>query len=272
MYWYNGKLIDSEVLELSINDPGLLYGATVFTTLRVYNECLDNPLSNWSSHCHRLLTSLEFLRWDFPNWSHIRQGAEIIKTRYKILRITIFPDGREWIMGRDLPEGLKQRQEDGIKAIVSDEKLVRSLPSHKTGNYLTPWLGKNIAQLNQCQEAILVNKEGNWLETATGNLWGWGNDSWWTPPIEEGILPGVMRNLILKRLEALQYLVKEEPWTPNLVKDFQAIAYSNSVVEIVPIHSVLKQEELLKYNPYHQKVRQLRGIFSSIMVHNSDIP
>jgi 4-amino-4-deoxychorismate lyase len=261
MYWYNGKLIESETLELSINDPGLLYGATLFTTLRVYDDCLDNTLTNWHEHCHRLLTSLEFFGWRSPDWSHIRKGAEIIKTQYKILRITIFPDGREWITGRNLAQDLKRKQEDGIRAIVSDEKLGRSLPLHKTGNYLSPWLGRNIAQLNQCEEAILVSKEGNWLETTTGNLWAWGYQSWWTPPISEGILPGVMRNFLLKRLEVLEYKVIEEPWTPNLVKDFEVVAYSNSIVEIVPIHSVLKEEEVLKYNPYHPKVRQLRGIF-----------
>ncbi|MEB3151575.1 MAG: 4-amino-4-deoxychorismate lyase, partial [Sphaerospermopsis sp.] len=47
MYWYCGKLIESKTLELNINDPGLLFGATVFTTLRVYDHSLDHSLTNW---------------------------------------------------------------------------------------------------------------------------------------------------------------------------------------------------------------------------------
>jgi 4-amino-4-deoxychorismate lyase len=42
MYWYRGKLIESPTLKLDINDTRLLYGATVFTTLRVYNYYLES--------------------------------------------------------------------------------------------------------------------------------------------------------------------------------------------------------------------------------------
>ncbi|HCF27363.1 MAG TPA: 4-amino-4-deoxychorismate lyase, partial [Cyanobacteria bacterium UBA11049] len=46
-------------------------------------------------------------------------------------------------------------------------------------------------------EAILVDANGNWLETSTGNLWGWQNGCWWTPPLEAGILPGVVRQQLI---------------------------------------------------------------------------
>jgi hypothetical protein len=46
------------------------------------------------------------------------------------------------------------------------------------------------AQRQQCQEAILVNERREWLETATGNLWGWYQEQWWTPPeVSGGITP-----------------------------------------------------------------------------------
>ncbi|MGL4502759.1 MAG: aminotransferase class IV, partial [Planktothrix sp.] len=59
MFFYNGNLQDSTTLELSITDPALLYGATVFTTLRVYEQSLDSPLTAWQQHCQRLKSSLE---------------------------------------------------------------------------------------------------------------------------------------------------------------------------------------------------------------------
>ena len=45
MYWYNGELIDDERISLGIDDIGLLYGATLFTTLRIYQQSLDHPLT-----------------------------------------------------------------------------------------------------------------------------------------------------------------------------------------------------------------------------------
>ncbi|MFW6295977.1 MAG: 4-amino-4-deoxychorismate lyase, partial [Halothece sp.] len=96
MFWYDGTLSEKENLEFALNDPGLIYGATVFTTLRVYGNDLDHPLTNWQAHCDRLSSSLETFDWVSPNWERLRLGAEVLKVSYPILRITLFPDGREW--------------------------------------------------------------------------------------------------------------------------------------------------------------------------------
>ncbi|WP_017653545.1 aminotransferase class IV [Fortiea contorta] len=261
MFWYDGKIIASQTLELDINDPGLLYGATVFTTLRVYHQSLDATLTGWDLHCDRLKSSLQSFAWQQPNWHRLRQGAEIICAKFPVLRITIFPDGREWIIGRLLPTELTNNQKHGVKSVVAAPELYRSLPNHKTGNYLSAWLAKDTAQKLNAQEAILVDAGGNWLETTTGNLWGWRDGCWWTPPLTEPILPGIMRTQIIKWLTNQQQAVKEEPWTQELVKGLEAIAYSNSVVEIIPIHSVKQPSGSLQYDPNHLSFQQIRGLF-----------
>jgi 4-amino-4-deoxychorismate lyase len=259
MFWYNGSLIQSQTLELDIYDPGLLYGATVFTTLRVYDNSLDSSLTNWQAHCDRLFFSLQAFNWQQPDWQRLRQGAEVMLTHFPVLRITIFPDGREWIIGRFLPENLSDKQKHGVACAVASCALSRSLPSHKTGNYLSAWLAKNTVSEN-AQEAILVDTQGNWLETSTGNLWGWGDGSWWTPPLEAGILPGISRQQLMNSLSHHQQVVREQPWTPELVQSLEAIAYTNSVVEIIPIHTVHQSTGSLKYNPYHRSLQKLKGL------------
>jgi 4-amino-4-deoxychorismate lyase len=258
-YWYSGKLIASSTLELDIHDPGLLYGATVFTTLRVYGKSLDHTLTNWQAHCDRLQHSLQTFHWSQPHWHLVRQGAEILLHHFPILRITIFPDGRELITGRFLPADLAIKQNQGIVCNLAAPDLIRSLPSHKTGNYLSAWLAK--AAASNAQEAILVNSEGNWLETTTGNLWGWQDGYWWTPPLTEGILPGVVREQLIQYLHNRQIPVRQEPWTAEFIPGFEAIAYTNSVVEVVPIHTVQHQTGSLQYNPHHSILQQLRSLF-----------
>lgn len=261
MYWYCGKLIKSEQLELNINDPGLLFGATVFTTLRVYDHSLDHHLTNWKAHCSRLQLSLQTFHWTEPNWNLVRQGAQELLQDFPVIRITIFPDGREWITGRLLPGNLTEKQNYGIVAAVAESEFARSLPNHKTGNYLSPWLARKIAQDVKAEEAILIDSEGNWLETSTGNLWGWKDDSWWTPALEVGILPGIERSHIIKDLQKRQITVRQVPWTPQLVKEFAVIAYSNSIVEIIPIHTVHQPTGSLEYNPKHPCFLELKGLF-----------
>jgi branched-subunit amino acid aminotransferase/4-amino-4-deoxychorismate lyase len=239
-FWYNGEWCEGDQLTLSIQDPGLLYGATLFTTLRVFDQNLDHPLTHWTAHLNRLRTLPP--HWIEPNWDRIRQGCEtlsILNSQFSILRITLFPDGREWITARSLPPDLPQRQTQGIRVQLLDPTWSRSLPQWKTGNYLAPWLGLRSALAEGLQEAILVNPDGHWLETTTGNLWGLKDGIWRTPPLEAGILGGVMRSWILEQLEETsQPPSLGELWTPEFVKSLEAIGYSNCVVGLVPIQEV----------------------------------
>lgn len=262
MFFYNGNFQDSTTLELSITDPAFLYGATVFTTLRVYEQCLDSPLTAWQAHCQRLKSSLEPFQWAEPDWERVREGAELMMAEWPVLRIAIFPDGRELITGRILPQELAIRQEVGVKAWVAGDSLFsRSLPTHKTGNYLSSWLALQAAQREGCQEAILVDGEGNWLETSTGNLWGWREGRWWTPPVEVGILPGVMRSQLLNCLATQGHPAILQPWTADVVSGFEALAYSNSVVEVIPICEVFSENQTVVYPSSHQGFNQLRQLF-----------
>lgn len=237
----------------------------MFTTLRVYHRSLDSSLTNWKRHCDRLHTTLQTFGWQQPQWHRIRQGAEILRSNFPVLRITIFPGGREWITGRNLPVDLTERQKHGIAvAAIAAEQFQRCLPAHKTGNYLSAWMAKNTAQQLGAGEAILVDAKGNWLETSTGNLWGWQNGCWWTPPLEAGILPGVVRQQLINWLQSHNYQVTESPWSPQIVKKFEAIAITNSVVEVIPIHTAIEQQgkRSLSYDPYHPAFKLLRSLFA----------
>ena len=260
MFWYDGGIIKGEKLELTLNDPALLYGATVFTTLRVYHQSLADPLTNWQKHGDRLQQSLTAFAWPFPDWEKVKQGAEILAQYFPVLRITIFPDGKEWITGRSLPLNLAERQQAGIKAWIADQpQFIRSLPQYKTGNYLGAWLALQTAHKLDAQEAILINHQGHWLETTTGNLWGYQDGCWWTPSLDAGILPGIAREQILEGLHHQGIPVQENIWDDNFVQNLEAIAYSNSVVEIIPFSCIINSQTNLNCN--HPSLAQLRFAF-----------
>ncbi len=248
-YWYDGQLYEEEKISLSIEDPGLKYGATIFTTLRIYQQSLEHPLTQWDAHCHRLKKSLETFGWCLPNWQKIVQGAKHLIETYPVLRITIFPNGKEWITGRFLPENLAQIQQQGVKGwLASDALCQRSLEAHKTGNYLGAYLALQKAKTLGCQEAILVDLQGNWLETSTGNLWGWKQGKWYTPALEFGILPGIGRWQLINWLRQQNIEIKENQWTPSWIQSLEIVAYSNSVVEVIPFSSINCHGELLTFD------------------------
>lgn len=241
MYWYDGAVCSGQMLELTVTEPGLLYGATTFTTLRVYEKNLNDLRSDWPGHLRRLRETVAGLDWLTPNWQRLEAGAEQMAQNFEVLRLTLFADGRELITGRDLPQDLQQRQDEGIVAwLASGSGFSRSLPHWKTGNYLAPWLALRQARKLGALEAILPNESGEWLETSTGNLWGWRQGQWWTPPLAAGILPGLARSQILDAATERGLKICQAPWSSSLAWEFEALAYSNAVVEVVPIRQVLR--------------------------------
>jgi 4-amino-4-deoxychorismate lyase len=245
LYWYCGRSIESQTIELAIDDPGLLYGASVFTTLR------SDALEVYDRHYDRLQSSLLDLGWHQPDRDRVRSGVEHLAPHFPVLRITIFPDGCELITGRELPPNLATWQKQGVTAIIADRKYTRSLPQHKTGNYLAPWLALQQARTRNIQEAILTNDRGDWLETTTGNLWGYRDGCWYTPPLSAGILPGIERSRIINYLHQQDRSIVEVEWKAEWVKDLESIGYSNSVIHLLPIHTVLIPMGKLEYTPHH---------------------
>jgi len=248
MYWYDGKLINSQQIQLDLDEPGLCYGASVFTTMRVYERSLCHHLTCWQAHCNRLNSSIQAFNWFQPDWQRLKRGAKQLSTHYPILRIAIFPSGKEWIVGRNLPKDLKQRQEKGITAwVAEDEIYTRELAKHKSGNYLGAYLARDRAFSFNAQEAILTDSQGNWLETSTGNLWGWQDGSWYTPSLDSRILPGIKRSSLLYFLHQNNITVRENIWSAKFVSRLEAIFYSNCIVNIIPITKILKLGCIIEY-------------------------
>ena len=253
MYWYCGESIESQIINLDISDPGLLYGATVFTTFRtdglvgLETRLLQEVGFLIDLHCDRLLLSIEDLGWSQPDWLRVRSGVECLTSEFPVLRITIFPDGRELITGRELPPNLATWQKEGVTVIIADRQLTRSIPQHKTGNYLAPWLALQQARNQNIQEAILINSRGDWLETTTGNLWGYRDGCWYTPPLNAGILPGIARSQIMDLLQRENKSVCEIDWDREWVGSLDSIGYSNSVIHLIPINTVLTPVGKLEY-------------------------
>ena len=257
-FWYNGALFEDDAeAPAFVGDEGLRFGASVFTTARVYDASLSDSRTQWIDHCDRLTHSLRAFRWPSPNWADIEQGCWHLKNRYPVLRITIFPDGREWITGRQLPVNLAQDQKNGVICWVAPAEYARSLPTHKTGNYLACWLARQQAQAHEAHEAILTSPGGEWLETATGNLWGWANGKWFTP-ITRSCLPGIMRSRLQQVLMESGQTVGTQAWNTEQVMRFEAIAYSNCAVQLLPIRTILNGTTKLEYDPNHDAIRTLQ--------------
>ena len=259
-YWFAGRLYVDEPMPILPSNPALAYGASVFTTMRVYGHSLEHPLTAWGEHCDRISQSLYTFDWPQPNWQRVTEGCQALLAHYPVLRLAILTDGNELITGRPLPHHLEQHQTDGVTVWgAKGPQYQRSLPTHKTGNYLPCWLAMQAAKTHGARDAILVAPSGEWLETSTGNLWGYADGQWWTPPVASGLLPGISRARLIRGLA--NQAVTDTPWTSDIVEQFECLAYSNCVVGTMPIHTVLLGNIKLNYSSTHAGLNALRRMF-----------
>lgn len=259
-YWFAGQLYENEQIAIAPSHPALAYGASVFTTMRVYEKDLAHPLTAWQMHCDRISQSLQAFHWPTPDWQRITAGCHTLMKQYPVLRLAVLTDGNELITGRSLPPNLTQQQHEGVTVWVAQGRQYRrSLPEHKTGNYLPCWLAMQAAKTHGARDAILINDADEWLESSTGNLWGYQAGRWYTPPLSAGLLPGIARARLLKTLD--NKAITDAPWAPELVTKFDCLVYSNCVVGIIPIHTVLLGNIKLNYSSTHEGLSLLRQMF-----------
>jgi len=81
-------------------------------------------------------------------------------------------------------------------------------------------------------DAIFHNERGVVTEGAISNVVVKDGDSWLTPPVDAGVLPGVYRTSLLKRMPEIQVvefsverlLSADEVWLTNAVRGMRRVA------------------------------------------------
>jgi branched-chain amino acid aminotransferase len=73
-------------------------------------------------------------------------------------------------------------------------------PAWKTGNYLNNIMGLREARARGADEVLMLNLRGEITEASTSNVAFVGPDGVVTPRLEEGILGGITRALVVQRI------------------------------------------------------------------------
>jgi para-aminobenzoate synthetase/4-amino-4-deoxychorismate lyase len=81
-----------------------------------------------------------------------------------------------------------------------------------------------LASRPDCDEVLLINRRGELTEATTANLVVLLDGALWTPPLDAGLLPGVMRARLLARGE-----LRERRLTPADLERARAVYLINSV-------------------------------------------
>ena len=212
---YNENLVKTEEALIRADNRAFRYGDSVFETVRIY----EGQLLFLSDHIARLKKGMELLKMEVPMHftadyfkGQIEQllQANSIKAGGR-LRLTVFRNGKSFYIPDDnsvsylieatsIEENHYQLNQKGYTVdLFTDIKKHKDIFSPvKTGNaliYILAGIQRNKLQLDEC---ILMNPDGNVIESINSNIFAVKNGVLYTPPISEGCVDGILRKKMIE--------------------------------------------------------------------------
>ena len=125
--------------------------------------------------------------------------------------------------------------------------LIRRNSTSPTSRHKTLAYTDNIAAIGAAhaagyEDALFMNEQGNVCCTTTGNLFLKFGDAWATPPISDGVLPGIMRQWIIDNASDIGLKIVERQITEDEMHFAESAFVVNSVRLVVPVQKINERE------------------------------
>ncbi|WP_206512510.1 aminotransferase class IV [Veillonella ratti] len=209
-------------------DDGYQFGLGAFETIALVN---GKPI--WlDAHETRLRHTLDWLGITLPDdWkSQLQAYLEQNGTGMGVVKILVSANNLSFTSRPNPYDTLPSRP--GFVLALADIRRNESSPFvyHKTFNYGDSILAKRQAAKDGIDEPIFCNSRGMLAEGAVSNLFFIKKGQLYTPPVEAGLLPGIVRAYLCHR-----YDVIEKAITPDEINSFDECFITNSLMGIMPV-------------------------------------
>jgi branched-chain amino acid aminotransferase len=245
---YNGKIIEASEPIIPAQNRGLRYGDGIFETMKLKNGNLI--LSD--EHFARLWKGMQLLAFDIPKLlSPEKLEAEILQLASKNklssarIRLTIIrSDGGIYdaknntpnyiIEAIALPEDNGPLNSNGLQLCIFTDakKSIDTFSNLKTNNYLPYFMGAMFAKKQQCNDALILNSEGNICDSTIANFFYIKDEIIYTPALTQGCVAGVMRNFLIDKIRSLGFTVHESAVTKEDILNADELFLSNSIYNV----------------------------------------
>ncbi|MCG8329956.1 MAG: aminotransferase class IV, partial [Chitinophagales bacterium] len=102
-------------------------------------------------------------------------------------------------------------------------------------NYLNQIMARMEAYRAGADEAVLLNQSGRIAEGTVDNIFLVTEGKLWTPPVTEGALDGITRNLVLQIAGRVGLSVMECPLTPYDLYNADECFLTGTGAELIPV-------------------------------------
>lgn len=246
MFFINGSYVSETDAKISVLDLSILRGFGVFDYLRTYSGKPFHLLE----HLLRLQYSAQQLGLELPYT--LEKISEIIN---EVLRLNQLAEASIKIIatGGVSPDQFTPQQPatlivfayplssyppeyftKGINVVTT--RLMRSMPSCKTTQYIPGIIALQQGRSSNAKEALYVNAKGEILEATTSNFFGVKEGKLYTCMSEE-VLAGITREVVLK-ISKGQFPICFEPIAIDEIDQLDEAFITASNKEVMPVVAI----------------------------------
>lgn len=244
--WCNGALV--EHLSLAPDERGLTLGDGVFDTLAVVK---GKPL--WRApHLARLAGAAEVIGIPF-DLAAVEEAMAAVLARsaadFEVLRLTLTrgAGGRGLAGETAAPTVLVTLTALSPRLLfqpvpLATSRITRNAASvtarFKTTSYADAIAAAREAKDRGAEEALMLNTEGNVASASIANVFLVKGSALITPGLDQAIIPGTMRQMVLNVAGLVGYTTEERAVTPQEVVAADGVFLTNSLRFIRPVSHV----------------------------------
>lgn len=245
---YNGKILEADTPIAPPDNRGLRYGDGLFETIKYKN----GHLILLDEHFARLWKGMQLLQFEpsklfTPDFLQKEILQLVNKNKHAEARVRIAVirgNGGLYDAKNHLPNYIIQSwplasnnaviNENGLQLCIYQDakKSLDAFSNSKHNNFLPYFMGALSAKKNHCNDAIILNSNGNIADTTIANIFLIDDRIIYTPSLAEGCIAGVMRKFILQELEQLGYIIHETALTTEILMNADEVFLTNSIYNI----------------------------------------
>jgi aminodeoxychorismate lyase len=248
--FFQGQFVPEEQAMVSIFDRAVMYGDGLFETLRIFKR---RPLQ-WSAHIERLRCGADYLgiRMPYSEAALVEYTSQLLQmneVRDGLLRIQLSRgkgrpgyspcDAQQpWLALSVHPAPLADPvTPDRWRLVTSSLRSLHGVPlaNHKTSNKLLQVLARAEADAKDGDEALILGDRGCVLQGACSNVFWITKGAVHTPPLEQPILPGTTRALVLELCAQLDIPVRESVGSCTVLQEADGVFLTLSSRGIVEV-------------------------------------
>ncbi|MCX8237198.1 MAG: branched-chain amino acid aminotransferase [Akkermansiaceae bacterium] len=257
--WLDGNIVDESEAKVSVFDHGLLYGDGIFEGIRFY----EGRVFRLTEHIERLYLSAKALLLKMP-WTL----EEVCEATLETIRANELTDGyirlvvtrgvgdlglnpylcpspSMFIIASGITLYPKELYENGLEVVTCSTRrpTPASLsPQVKSLNYLNNVMAKIEALKAGAKEGLMLNEQGYVAECTGDNVFIVKKGVVLTPPVSDGSLDGITRQVIFDLCDELGIIIREVSMTRYDLYTADESFLTGTAAETIPMVKLDERE------------------------------